>query len=105
MLPILKSVLAYIQRLDTKFCFSFIGVVMAVFSFWYFIYIGTVNLSYEIRNRGNVLDVHENVGRLDITYAGNSIKESVEALDNLPYEYSTMDRCLYDKRTTTWTFL
>lgn len=80
-MPLLKR----IRSLEKKYALSFFGFVLGVAFGGLGIYTSFFqerksNLRYEILSNAAVLDVHENVGKLDIFFAGINIKESRQTL-------------------------
>lgn len=79
------SLFGYIAKLDQKFSWSFLGFLLAVILggvtiYTEFIKKNSPDLNFEIVSNANVLDVHESIGSLDISYKGSSLNRSNQSL-------------------------
>ena len=79
------SVSKKIKSLDQKFSWSFFGVLLALIIAAVSFYISylenkALSIAFEILSNTRVLDVREEVGQLDISYKGQSIKKQEQTI-------------------------
>lgn len=73
------TLLERISQIDKKFAWSFLGVLLAVFGFWYS-RDNPAGLRIELLSRARVYDIHADVPKLAILFDGENIKEKKQVL-------------------------
>lgn len=73
------NIIERITQIDKKFAWSFLGVVLALFGFWYSRE-NPAALRIELLSEARVYDIHADVPKLAIFFDGENIKEKKQVL-------------------------
>ena len=73
------SIVERISQIDRKFAWSFLGVLLAIFGFWYF-RDNPASLQVDLVSKARVYDVHAEVPGLAIQFEGENIREKKQVL-------------------------
>jgi hypothetical protein len=78
----MNKIFSIIKRLDRKYALSFVtGLIFGGFSIYVtFFYSKKPDLHFEVLNNSNVIDIHENIGDLEIKYKNKDILKDKKSL-------------------------